>query len=232
MIDRHHIDIASAREPCAGIDGCRAGWVVATRTGVTVVTDLAEVLDRVDVVGVDMPMGLALLPGRRVDEAARRRLGPRRASVFDAPPRPILPCTTHAQANAESRALYGVGVSAQAFNLFAKIREVDALVRALPLDDRDARVHEAHPECSFRELSGTDLPSKHTPEGIAARRALVEAEFGAVPDVPRGARLDDVLDAHAVLWSIERFARGDHVVVPDDDPPERDEFGTAMRLVI
>ena len=51
--------------------------------------------------------------------------------------------------------------------------------------------------------------------------------FGPVAPL-RGARFDDVLDAYAVLWTTERFARGEHVSFGDG---ARDERGILMRIV-
>jgi predicted RNase H-like nuclease len=220
---------------CAGVDGCPRGWVVVQRDerrlDARVVTDLEETLHLADRVGVDMPIGLPSTPGRAADRAARTLLGPRRSSVFPAPARPLLPCRTHAEANSLSRSLFGVGLSVQTFHLFPKIREVDLLARSLPHHERDTRLAEVHPECSFLLAGSAPLPSKHTADGLALRRAVVERDVGEVPAVPRGARLDDVLDACAALWSVERFAVGAHRTIPDASI-ERDEHGTLMRIVV
>ena len=39
---------------------------------------------------------------------------------------------------------------------------------------------EIHPECSFQALAGAALPSKHTPDGLRVRRALLRPLFGEV----------------------------------------------------
>jgi predicted RNase H-like nuclease len=220
---------------CAGVDGCPRGWVVVRRDrrrlDVQVVTDLASTVDLVDHVGVDMPIGLPSTPGRSADRDARSLLGARRSSVFPAPARPVLECRSHEEANALSRTLFGIGMSVQTFHLLPKIREVDAIARGLHRDDRDTRLIEVHPECSFLLAGGVPLASKHTMEGIARRRAVIDLMMGEVPAVPRGARLDDVLDACAALWSVERFARGEHHTLPAG-ATERDDYGTAMRIVV
>jgi predicted RNase H-like nuclease len=78
---------------------------------------------------------------------------------------------------------------------------------------------------------GVVLPPKHTPAGSAARRLLIERQFGEVPARLAGARADDILDAHAVLWTAERFARRHHVIL-GPDVPERDVRGLPMRIVV
>jgi predicted RNase H-like nuclease len=215
-------------ERLAGVDGCRAGWVVATRSGVTVVPHLMSVADSMTHLGIDMPIGLPARPGRAADTAARAYLGARRSSVFPAPARPLVGHTVYAEANAASRNLFGTGLSVQTFHLFAKIRDVDELVRRRPA----AAIAEVHPECSFRALTGAELPSKHTRDGIAARAEALRSVFGEVPPAPKGAGVDDVLDALAVLWSTERWARGEHLTLPAGDPPDCDEFDIAMRIVV
>ena len=206
-----------------GVDGCRAGWVVASLEGCRVVERLSEVTGDLDVIGVDMPLGLPAGGPRRCDVDARRFLAPRGSTVFPAPPREIVHHTDYSAANAASRAAFGRGVSRQSFGLFAKIREVDALAR-----QRADGFVEIHPECAFARMAGHVLESKHTPQGQSARAALIDAQFGPINRRVRGAAADDVLDAYAVLWSVLRFIRGEHVVFGDN---ERDDLGLLMRIV-
>jgi hypothetical protein len=90
-------------EVLAGVDACRAGWVVALAGGtgsgggafddveVQVVATFAEVLGLgAATVAVDIPIGLPDAGPRVCDVAARRLLGPRRSSVFPAPVRAAL----------------------------------------------------------------------------------------------------------------------------------------------
>ena len=215
-----------------GADGCRGGWVLADRDG-------AEVVDRLDdivadatvvVVGVDMPIGLPREWGREADREARQLLGrPGASSVFPTPPRSLLTATTYATANQRSKSELGRGLTRQTYHLFERIREVDRLVTALAGAVPGDRLVEIHPECSFRVMAGARLPSKHTADGIERRRGLLLPRFGPVVDArPRGAAADDVLDAYAVLWSAERFARGEHLTLGDGSV---DELGLPMRIV-
>ena len=112
----------------------------------------------------------------------------------------------------------------QTFNLFPKIREVDALVS----HSDDDRVAEIHPECAFRRLAGHALAPKRSADGREQRVALLEPIFGSIDVRVRGARPDDVLDAFAVLWSARRFAAGAHEQLGDG---ARDERDLPMRLV-
>jgi predicted RNase H-like nuclease len=215
-----------------GADGCRRGWVLASRHGVEVAEGLHDVVAdaTVSVLGVDMPIGLPRQWGREADRRARRLLGrPGASSVFPTPPRSLLTTTTYAKANARSKSELGRGLTRQTYHLFERIREVDRLVTDLADTATADRVVEIHPECSFRVMAGEPLPSKHTANGIERRRALLLPRFGPVVDErPRGAAADDVLDAYAVLWSAERFARGEHLTLGDGSV---DELGLPMRIV-
>ncbi len=173
-----------------------------------------------------MPIGLPDEWGRAADAEARRSLGRGRAStVFPTPPRPLLHETDYTVVNAMSRRLFGKGLPKQSFHLLPRLRELDELARTQP----EGRLLEIHPECSFQALAGAPLPSKHTPEGLRARRALLRPLFGELVEArPRGTEADDVLDAFAVLWSVERFCRGDHMEHGDGT---RDACGLPMRII-
>lgn len=87
----------------------------------------------VDLVGIDMPIGL--LDGdepRHAEALARRRLPPgRKSSVFPTPMRAACEATTWAEANALNKAACGRGLSHQGLGLTA-ILEVDAWLRSGP----------------------------------------------------------------------------------------------------
>ena len=214
---------------CAGVDGCPAGWIVVTRDHVEVVPTFARVPEGLDVIGVDMPIGLPSSGRRVADDTARAFIGARRSSVFPTPHRDLLEFAgdrhAYAAANAASKARHGKGLSRQAFNLLSRIAEVDEAITP----QREHGVIEVHPECSFRLLAHEELPSKHTLAGRARRCGLVESTFGPVPTPPRGATEIDLLDAYAVLWSVERFARGEHDTFGDH---ARDQRGLIMRIVV
>jgi predicted RNase H-like nuclease len=203
--------------------------VVASRDGVRVVPHLAPVVESAvesgGVVGIDMPIGLPHDRPRACDREARRFLGARRSSIFEPPRRVTLGAADHAEAQRRSVALHGTGLSVQAWNLVPKIREVDQVMTSA-LEDH---VVEVSPECAVRLLLGRVPAPKRTAGGAAERRDALEAVFGPLPARLAGSRPDDVLDAYAVLWSAERFARGEHVTFGDG---ARDERGLLMRIVM
>jgi predicted RNase H-like nuclease len=179
------------------------------------------------VIGIDMPMGLPDGEARQCEPAARRLISPRGSTIFPTPSRACLDARDYADACAISRAATGKAISKQAWHILPKIRELDT---ALSVADHE-RVIEVHPECSFAAMNGGRvLPSKRTADGLAQRRALTTTHFGPTPSALAGARIDDILDAYAVLWTAERFARGLHLEIPDRR--QHDSRGIPMRIVV
>ncbi len=256
----------SASAWAVGVDGCPAGWVMASMpvgdfssARVGVAASFADVLLACEglgapgggawVLAVDMPIGLLerFEPGGRAcDRAARALLGAKRGtSVFAPPTRGALAATTYEQALRRNRAgvarggAHGVraGLSKQAYNLFAKLREVDGALAGADEGVR-ARVHECHPEVSFAVMGGAPvLLPKRTDDGHEARAALLrDAGFSGVAGLVRQVRraravaADDVLDALAACWTAQRIARGVVRALPDG-PAQTDARGLAMRIL-
>ncbi|AWN16110.1 DUF429 domain-containing protein [Salinisphaera sp. LB1] len=240
---------------CIGIDGCPAGWVAATPDGVFLrprLYDLLQTLGVVaerDIVAIDMPIGLAAAGKRACDIEARRLLGAARGnSVFPTATRGAVYATTaglalrdaHARASRINIDNDAGGVSAQAFNLFGKIREVDALLADQPA--LRTSVHEVHPELAFAcwnaDTGGPLRPMPHPKKsGLGAYDRLQRvftrysrAHFEHFRQKHRvgHAADDDIADAYAALFSAERIAAGIHRSVPEHPPT--DEHGLPMRI--
>jgi predicted RNase H-like nuclease len=165
-----------------GVDGCRAGWVVAASE--LSVTDgaplsapifgLASTFGQVlaafggmrALVAVDIPIGLPSgtpvdRGRRRADEEARRFLGPGRAvSVFSTPCRGTLRAGSYREACEVEVAARGAirGLSQQAFRIIPKIRDVDEVVTPRHQETialgPGLWVREVHPEVTFAALAG------------------------------------------------------------------------------
>ncbi len=207
----------------AGIDGCKAGWIVATVRDAFVIPRLN--CDQFRRVGIDIPIGLSDGSPRACDREARRYLASARSSVFPAPPRAALTCTDYRSALEAARTATGRGISKQTFNIMAKVAEVDQLIDPEKPDD----FVEVHPECTFKMLNDErGLPSKKTAEGQLLRQRLLADHFDIPSAAPLGAALDDMFDAYAVLLSVGRFVRGAHRTFGDG---ERDSRGIEMRIV-
>jgi predicted RNase H-like nuclease len=229
-----------------GIDGCRGGWVCVTRDTVTgridarILCEIQEVLalqPRPDVLAVDIPMGLPDRGPRLCDQEARRLLGrPRGSSVFPAPIRPVLEATSYAEACRIGRQVEGRGLSAQAWGIVPKIRQVDSFLSAQP--SRQDWMREVHPELSFwRGNGGRPMAhNKKTPEGRKERETLVALWLGDELAAARamlgrgGFASDDLLDAFATLWTAERLISGTGTVLPTDPP--RDPRGLRMEICV
>lgn len=227
----------------AGIDGCRAGWVVVT-TGVgvdspatvTIDADIGEVIaalraGRLATIGIDMPIGLTMNGLRAADAAARLLLGARRSSLFPTPPLAVLDAGDYADALERCRGASGKGLSIQAYNLLPKMRELASHIEP----SLQPRLSEVHPETSFAVLRGGPCTEpKRTLGGQAERRDALRAQFAGfdelVRSTPRGAKADDVLDAFAAAWTARRMATGDALVLGDDDA--RDPRGYRVTISV
>lgn len=233
----------------AGVDGCRAGWFVVLRDTASKCTHHKQPLDHISqvfdlpeqprAIAVDIPIGLLVRAergGRLCDRRARELLGqPRARSVFSPPVRAAL---VHQEykgalaANRESSPLK-VGISAQCFGLFRKIRQVDQWIDA----QKQKRVREVLPELCFYEMNGRHpmCHSKKKVRGLQERRMLLCAEGfrtvieAALQKMPR-ARVaeDDILDACAACWTAERILDEAEITIPES--PERDQRGLRMEM--
>lgn len=198
----------------AGVDGCRGGWLVALAADwpcpdqprLVFCVSFLNVLDLTTscaAVAVDMPIGLpAAGEGRNCDRAARKLLAGLRGAtsrVFPPPPRAALTARDWPEFREMHRSAAGKGAQKQVWGIVPKLREVDAALTP----DRQSRIVEAHPELAFARLAGRVLPSKHSAPGLAARRETLATAgphvLAALSGLPQGPRLDDALDALALL---------------------------------
>jgi predicted RNase H-like nuclease len=238
----------------AGVDGCRAGWVVVLGDGYTgqhcacvaphfeAVVALGQAL-RVGVIAVDVPIGLlstAVAGGRACEARARKLLDQRASSVFSAPTRAALAAFcgggTYQQVAAANRGGNGTapGLSKQTYHIMSKIAEVDALLTTRPAL-RDL-VYEVHPELCFYEANSRRpmTASKKTPKGQEARRKVLKnlgfkTLLGLLGRrLPPQVRADDLLDACIACWTAKRIATGSAIAVPN--PPPVDARGLRMAL--
>jgi predicted RNase H-like nuclease len=189
-----------------GVDACgKQGWVAVRLTDGAYAGSLVDLrLDRligradatraVHAVAVDMPLGLVERGWRAADLMARSLLGPRRHSVFPVAPRAAWEEREYTAAADRCQELTGSRLSRQAWALRPKLLEARACRLA------DERLHEVHPELSFRALAG-GVPASHSKKtwrGQHQRRSLLTGaglvlpeELGEADGVP----VDDVLDA-------------------------------------
>jgi len=121
-----------------GVDGCKNGWIAVALNngrfaGAAMYESFAALVHEADdafSIGVDIPIGLLAQGQRYCDGMVKELLGPRRNSLFLAPPRPAIEAETYEVANAVTRNLMGMGLTKQAYNLRDKILEVDAVLKS------------------------------------------------------------------------------------------------------
>ncbi len=224
----------------AGLDGCKAGWVMVTWSGnpdaspqVTLINHFQQALaTAARLIAVDMPIGFPVASERACEGMARKVLGPRRNSVFAVPCRAAVEAPDYITGCEVNFALTGKRFSKQAFMLFPKMREIDSCLTPV----RQGWVFEIHPEVSFWAMNG-EAPLDHykkTPEGAAHRRELLARNGFPIDRLqhPRWNKSvvaeDDILDACACAWSAFRVAQGRHLSLPAE--PELDARGLRMQI--
>jgi len=236
----------------AGVDGCPGGWLTVfreTEGGVPSLelfrsfSDLLAAADRAAVIAVDMPIGFperAERGGRQCEREVRSVLGARQSSVFATPARAALAgadyrdaCRINLAQSDPPRA-----ISKQCYNLFAKIREIDALITPA----LQARVKECHPEFAFWALNGRrplaepkKLKSRPYAPGLDERKRLLksagydETFLAGHPYKVRDVGADDLLDAAVLALTAERIHLGTAERRPADPP--RDARGLLMEIL-
>ena len=165
-----------------GVDGCPAGWICISKNFQTGelesalhpnIQDLMGQLSPLDILAIDIPIGLSENGPRECDKIARRLLGSRACCVFSAPLRSVLHKSSRIIASQCSIAIDGHGVGCQAWNIFPKIREVDHYLKNnIHLQNQ---VFEVHPEVCFWAWNGAKLGTamqqrKKSSAGSASRQ--------------------------------------------------------------
>ncbi|MCK4785140.1 MAG: DUF429 domain-containing protein [Desulfobacteraceae bacterium] len=238
----------------AGVDGCRAGWLVAivlvTRqssqrdttcvfkfTSFFVAHIFKELLSKTsdcELVCVDIPIGLSDgKKPRECDLAARKLLrGPRASSVF---PAPIRQCFWTKDYETASKICFehsGKKLNRQSFTLLEKIRQVDDLMTPVLQE----RVREIHPEISFWALNAKKpiQQNKKTVPGQARRHKLLQEIFTDMDSILaqtplHGYVMDDALDALVAAWTAGQTVIGKAETLPQN--PEFDSKGLRMKIL-
>ncbi|HTN78063.1 MAG TPA: DUF429 domain-containing protein [Acidimicrobiales bacterium] len=210
-----------------GVDGCRGGWVgvvLSDGSSPTAIVErsisgLAALAGEIDAIGIDIPIHLDEDRDRPCDTAARRFIRPHTSRVFNAPVRAVLDCNSYREACEVSFALLGKKISKQTWELVPKIADVESWWRTA-----GCPVFEVHPEAGFAAMAGHAIAEgKRTRDGASIRRALLVERGLDPPDVPFGAKPDDLLDACAAAWSTARIVRGEGRCLPDPPPIVRGE---------
>jgi predicted RNase H-like nuclease len=213
-----------------GVDGWRGRWVGALLDGrVVTLLDLADAaavlaVPDVEVVAIDMPIGLSEDGGRACDREARRLLGRAASSVFSAPLRQVLDATDYLDACRLSIEASGKALSRQSWNLVPAIGSLDDALGDPPAD----HVVEVHPELAFRALDKRVRDPKVTARGLAQRMAALSTVMDVdLLEAPPLVPAVDALDACAAAWSARRIAARSAEHLGDG---RRDSRGRPMRI--
>ena len=226
-------------KPVAGIDGCKAGWVMVRcdAEGHFGAPQVGKALGDLDLtekmmVVIDIPIGLPNSGRRACDSEARHKLERRRNSVFLDVRRPLLCKSSYEEANDWGKQ-DGIGVSRQLWNIMDKIREVDEWISS----KQNPTLREGHPELSF--LAAARQPMSHhkrTAAGLAERLEALrdfvcpERSLELMEKTSHsGVAPDDILDALALCRSAARVVLRCHEQVPANPP--KDNCGLAMEMV-
>ena len=224
----------------AGIDGCKAGWVMVRRDeqgrfGEPVIAKALDDLPQTDMVLIDIPIGLPDSGRRECDLAARKMLGtPRGNGVFTGARRPLLTMADRESAHAWCKKRDGLGVTKQLWAIVPKIKQVDDWITL----ERHRTFREGHPELSFCAAAGQ--PMEHKKRKTAGQAERLDALAGFIDREwvlkwlerarrSRAAR-DDILDALALCWSAARLMLGCHSTLPTGPAPQ-DGRGLPMEMV-
>ncbi len=226
-----------------GVDGCRAGWFYVGCNGseyrygiVAKISQLFEQFDHIVEIIIDIPIGLydSGAKVRQCDVMARKALKPRGSTVFPAPVRPCLYEESYSKACDVSERLTGKKLSQQAYNIFAKIREVDELLQRQP--ELKNILNEAHPELGFCMLNGGSplLTRKKEQNGIEERLILLKQSISQSTEIYKNALMkfsrkdlakNDIVDALMCLC-ISNAGAVRRKTLPT--VPEKDENGIEM----
>lgn len=218
-----------------GLDGFSQGWVAVTldgdRRSIDFPRDISWLATQhFDRAAIDIPLGMNEDGRRACDQLARATLRPHGSRVFGGARRWLWQAFSDPDlANVEAGERGQSKVSRQLWHLGPKIMQADAFVQAHPSLD----LRETHPELVFLRLNdGVPLRSKHEPEGLSRRIALLKEHGFSELDawlttsrIGQGAKRDDVLDACAAAMA----ARDLSAALPGGAPP-RDALGLPMQI--
>jgi predicted RNase H-like nuclease len=229
-----------------GVDGCRTGWLAVTlsRRGASksrIFPDMAALwsaYSRADLILMDIPIGLPdAANDRDCDRAARKVLGPRRASVFPVPCRPAVYAPNYDAAIKINEQVTGKRIFRATWNLIPRMRQMDDLLQSEP----QARmvIREAHPEVLFWGLNqGRPMAfAKKEAAGEAERLEVLQRVYSRArfhfleikETLPKGsASPDDLVDALAVAVT---GLVGGRELKTFPETPVRDAYGLPMEMV-
>jgi len=231
----------------AGIDGCKAGWILTTFDEnpeyrlIENDEDFISALHEFDRVFIDMPIGLEDENyTRECDRELRKVLGAEYApSVFSPPIRPALHAPSYVEANMQSYEYTEKKLTVQAWNITPKIRLLDQVLS----EHQDLResVFESHPELIFMNLNGGMIyQKKNTKKGLRHRLGLIVDREEVADDFFRDIKEefrrnqvdeDDIVDSMALALAAKRSIEEGIKTIPKDPPVDSEGLKMAIHYV-
>jgi predicted RNase H-like nuclease len=231
----------------AGIDGCKAGWILTTfdENPEYRIIESDEVfisaLQEFDRVFIDMPIGLEDENyTRECDRELRKVLGAEYApSVFSPPIRPALHAPSYVEANMQSYEYTEKKLTVQAWNITPKIRLLDQVLS----DHQQLResVFESHPELIFMNLNGGMIyQKKNTKKGLRHRLGLIVDREEVADDFFRDIKEefrrnqvdeDDIVDSMALALAAKRSVEKGIKTIPKNPPVDSEGLKMAIHYV-
>lgn len=195
------------------IDGCHSGWfyvpVIDTKNWkVGIVKNINELKGEIETSKytlIDIPIGLrgSGRLERLCDLEARKILTKRKSSIFPAPHKLSLKCSSYIEACNVNFINFGRKLSKQSWSIISKIKEVNDFIVN---NNFEGKVREIHPEICFWALNRKSemLYNKKTIEGFQERLKLLSQYIPFVGDIVdyslknykrKDLAKDDILDA-------------------------------------
>jgi predicted RNase H-like nuclease len=220
----------------AAVTPCPGGWLVASAKlhaatfapeeprVLAKFTEVFEERPQFEVIALNAPIGYPDSPmeGRTCDRVARKLLGRRAMTIRNAPTRETV-----------ESGLVRLDERLDAVGLVLLPRYAEVAAEMLPY--RQRTVYEAHPELSFYVIN-SDAPlkrSKHTEEGVAERRVLLEKRIPGIRRVLEceldGVPTPHLYDVSALLWTARRIFAKAATRIPEH--PEWDSEGLRREIV-
>ncbi|PKD45277.1 DUF429 domain-containing protein [Rhodohalobacter barkolensis] len=231
----------------AGIDGCKAGWILITfdeNPEYRILEnndDFKDALLEFDRVFIDMPIGLEdEVYTRECDRKLREKLGAEYASsVFSPPIRPALHAPSYVEANMQSYDYTEKKLTVQAWNITPKIRILDQILSEH--EDLRESVLESHPELIFMNLNGGMIyQKKNTKKGLRHRLSLIVNHEEIADDFFRDIKEeyrrnqveeDDIVDSMALALASKHSVEKGIKTIPNDPPVDSKGLKKAIHFV-
>lgn len=228
-----------------GIDGCKAGWFYVSLDDddhwdmgiLSNIGELSVFLPESKLILVDIPIGLKETgPTERLcDMEARGVLAKRKFSVFPAPSRQALSCTTYKDACNTNEKATSRKISQQTWAISSKIKQMDDF---LSETNAAGLIREFHPEVAFWALNNKAemLYNKKLQPGHEERLKVLLKIYPFAEEIVCKAKemymrkelaLDDIIDATSGAVT----AKYSQSLKTLPESPECDSKGLSMEIV-